>query len=258
MKKTFLSALLLVVSSSTFAFNITEASNPDGFGNPTASSLYSVGVTDADINSSFVVNWLLKAGDYGAPEGALAVDLEASAKYTVTGFTTNTLSLDIEISNDTDLSAYPGTNSAILSFGFGIDPNVDSYSLASGSVFDMAEIAADPSQTYPGGFKQIDVCIFSEGCNGGDVNSGLQASSSDTLSIDLHWANGIDTPDATLLYFPLKFQGTWGSYELAGCVDGCTPPPPPPPEGNTPAPATLALMGIGLVGFAAARRRKTA
>ena len=126
-------------------------------------------------------------------------------------------------------------------------PDATASIASSGSVFDSIGTGSGPNQTFPGGFKNIDVCIFSAGCSGGDVNSGLQAGSSDSLIINLTGnfdQNGTAAGAVSLLDFPLKFQGTWGSFETPGQTK------------RVPEPGTLALLGIALLGISLTNRRR--
>jgi MYXO-CTERM domain-containing protein len=203
--------------------------------------------------ASFTVDWLVPAGtdpDSGEPNPSgetLPVDLKASSTWTITSLTQTTLDLDVVINNDTVLPSTPiDANSAILSFGFGVDPDSTATLTDTGTVFDGIGDGSGAQQTFPGSFKQIDVCVFSQGCSGGGINTGLQAGDSDQVSLQVTAGsvNYGDPNQVSLLFFPLKFQGTWGSFEPSGTPGGNGGTPP-----QIPIPAPLALIGLGLLWF---------
>ena len=193
---------------------------------------------------TFAAEWLLPA----ALVDGLETDLSAEAFFTITGFDANGLALDVTISNTTIVD--PGIIASILSFGFGAEPDVSASLTDPGAVFDSVGTGANGN--FPGGFKQIDVCIFAaNGCAGGRVGDGLAAGQSDSFSLALFpgsgdFLNADGLPQLTLLAFPIKFQGTFGSFEFVSFPD--TPK-------LIPLPPSLALFGVGLLGMAWKRRR---
>ncbi|EKD09566.1 hypothetical protein SPLC1_S170150 [Arthrospira platensis C1] len=172
--------------------------------------------------------------------------MSAFSTFKVDSFTSDYLDLTINISNTTALTQ-TFTEAGIVSFGFGIDPNATSVQLLqSGNNFTGAQVRTG-QQTFPGGFKQIDICIFTQGCNGGSQNSALAAGASDSLRLRIggDFTSGTTTIGANLLDFPVKFQTTDGSFELAGAANVEQVPEP------------LTILGTGMaLGFGSMFKRE--
>jgi hypothetical protein len=239
-------ALAALFASPAHALLITQTT--DITGNPEQST-YQAEIVSSDVGQSFSLDWLVPAGTVG--DSTLPVDLTAEINFSIEAFTldaagNDTLRLGLDIANTTDLSAYPDSNSAIVAFGFGVDPNATASLVTAGGVFDMVDEGFGGQQQFSGGFQQIDVCIFAQGCSGGNVNLGLQAGDTDSIVLDIMGdfdMGGTSSVGAlTLLDFPLKFQGTWGSFETPGQ--------------SVPEPGTLALLGGGLIGVTIGARRR--
>jgi hypothetical protein len=222
-------------------------------GDPSGQSLYTVQVSPSDVGSSFNVDWLLT--------GSTPNPLQATSTWTVDSFDQNDLVLSISLTNNT-VTDSTFDKAAILSFGFGVTPDVTAAFATGGqgAVFGNVGQGQGKPQNFPGGFKGIDVCIFSaNNCAGGDVKKGLQghpssaSANSDSIKIDLKGNFGSTVTLATLSDFPLKFQTTNGSFELAG-----TPTPSGSSVPSVPEPGILFLFGTGLLslGFIGHRRRK--
>jgi hypothetical protein len=231
---TLLAAALLGVAFTSPAHAFTfidlgsEAGSPSG-------DLFAVDVAASDVGDSFDVYW--------------SVDdpaLSAMATFTVTSFADDAIVLDITLDHTTDLSDAGLRNAAILSMGFGVAPDVVATITSSGSVFDAVDEGSGGQQSFPGGFKHVDVCVFAEGCSGGDVDAGLAAGESDSFQITLSPVSDDFADGVTLAFFPIKFQTSAGSFEPPGSF---TPPIPEPTS------AFLYAAGVLVVGAGGRRLR---
>lgn len=205
----------------------------------------SVALTSADVGGAFNVSWSIDPAEYSQ-------NLTAISSWQIIGFTSTTLTLGISITNTTVLGGLL-LQAAVTTFGFGTVPDSTASLSDPGDVFESIGSGSGPKETFPGGFKYIDVCVFASGCSGGSINEGLQAGVSDLMTIALSGIFGT-TPGVTLSIFPIKFQTSGDSYESGGLIR-----PGPNPISVVPVPAALPLLGAGLIALGAfARRRRSA
>lgn len=181
--------------------------------------------------------------------------VNVSATGTITSsIVSGNLELAVVLNNTTNLLNV-GDNTAIMSFGFGINPNATGVSLVNttdngvtgggGDLNGAALVTQQGSSNIPS-LANLEICAFAAvpgNCSGGSVSEGVQAGQSDAFKLVLTGTWG-STVDIAPLGF--KFQGTYGSYEFYGRFDE----PRVPPGGRVPEPATgllvLAAAGLGM------------
>lgn len=237
-------AMVVIAPAQAFTFGSRTPSTGTvgNVGNYT--SIGTVGITADDIGKSFQVNWSL-------PESGTRQAMGATGLFTVNNFTTNALSLTVKLTNTTASSF----QAALMSMGLGVSTSkAKAAYTGTGSKFDSMTSGAE--QNFPGGFKNIDVCIFAANkCSGGNINEGIQSGGeSDTFTFDIFGPFGTK-PSVTLDSFAAKFQTQVGSFEFPGVEIKDVPPPPPPPR-VVPEPGTVAGLGA-IAGLVAIRRRKS-
>lgn len=203
-------------------------------GNP-SSYLYDVGLNAGDIGRQLdPVTWSVPQNSNNS---GLPAELSAKAEIKVENFTSNMLSLAIKLTNTTAANV----KASILSFGFAVSPDANGAQLIQDGAETFDAIKVKPTASFPGGFKNIDVCVFAaNNCSGGDIKQGLQSGSSDTFTLNIFGKFGSD-PRVTLGAFPLKYQTDYGSYEAAG----------------VPEPITMVGSGLAL-GFGAMFKKESA
>lgn len=185
-------------------------------GNP-SSYLYDVGLNAGDIGRQLdPVTWSVAQN---SKKSGLPVELSAKAEIKVENFTSNMLSLAIKLTNTTAANF----QASIVSFGFGVSPDANGAQLIQDGARTYDAVKINPKSSFPGGFKNIDVCVFSANtCHGGDIKQGLQSGGNfDTFTLNIFGNFGSD-PRVTLSAFPLKYQTEQGSYEAAGVPEPIT------------------------------------
>ena len=201
-------------------------------------------LTIDNINDDFTINWVLAQGGSDNDGGGTApFDLKAQATFDITAISDTSVTLLITLTNQT--TPPPGQNSGITSFGIGVNPNATGVTFTDTPDAGFTNtVLQNGQQNYPGGFKQIDVCVFTQGCSGGGQPTALAAGASDTFTLVI--AGAFTGHTVTLAPFPIKFQTSQGSFEFAGIED----------INPAPEPGTVLLLSSGLIVLGLTRWRK--
>jgi hypothetical protein len=191
-------------------------------------------------NGAFTVQWL---------ETSTTPDVSGTANFVVTDFTASGFDLAItQVSNTTPTT--PDINARLVSFGFGLSPDATSFTNeVNGAIFSWG------FSNFPG-FGTVEVCGFSgSNCAGGGgvgLDQGQSTLLNDVMSIHV---NGDFTNGVTFAPIAAKFQTNSRSFELDDdlCIAGAVCSTSPVPE-----PASMVLLGTGLLVGATRFRRKAA
>lgn len=232
-------ATAYIGSSPASAFTVGSLNPLSAPGTEANKAPYTVEITTDDIGKTFKTYWIL--------EGVTPEPLRAKGYFKVTDFTSSVLSLETSFSNQTDASF----TAAVTSIGLGVTPNATGVSFNSvGQIFDATYVETG-NQRFPGGYRNIDVCISSVStnnsgnCQGGSLRSGLQSGGNeDNFGINISGNYGQD-PIAVLQTLPIKFQTADASYTLMASKPHTVPTPS----------ATLGLLGLGALGMFSTLKR---
>lgn len=169
------------------------------------------------------------------------VQLVADITFTLTSLSGNTATFNVVVDNNT---VDAGGSARLVSFGIdNISPNL----------YDAdANNGWDTSRNVNLTGNNVELCVWDgSNCTGGS-NQGVGEGLEETFTLLLK-SSSLGS-SITFDGFFARFQSigrTDGSKTIGECTSGCTP------TNNVPEPSTLALLGLGLFGVAALRRRRS-
>jgi len=189
--------------------------------------------------------------EFGWNETIDGAVIDATVIFTLASFTQATATVagtavfNVTVENN---SSGAGANRLV---SFGIDTVTPDLRRASINDLDgELDWTATLNTNMPGGFGQIDLCIWEgQNCAGGS-NGGLLEDDSDTFRLTLRGA----FTSAGGITFTEPYIGRFQSVGVGD--DSCTLGGPP--GGSVPEPGPLALLGVGLAALAMRRRRQAA
>jgi hypothetical protein len=241
--KTLLAVAILGTSYLPDAYAAYSFQNVNG--------IQSVTINSSDLGQSFTANWLCSTNTTCGNSGVTHNTLSATGIFTLDSYTSTELTLSATIKNTTSSSF----QAALMSIGISAPALTPSWGTA-GSVFSDIGPAGGKNGNFPGGFKNVNACIYSSnGCNGGNIAYGLgdgyvggqmNPLSTDSFKFILASNSGTIGSSVTLSDFAVKFQTSAGSYEFG---DGLGPSP-------TPEPASFWLLGSALLAMIGIHLRK--
>jgi hypothetical protein len=152
------------------------------------------------------------------------------------------ITFNVHFSNTTVLSGAT-TEAGITTFGFGTNPNATTVTFTDNpdGAFAFAEVQTG-QQNFPGGFKDIDVCVYSQGCSGGSQGSALAAGAFDDFTLVVNF--NPSSSSVAFEPFPIKFQTTQGSFEFGGGASPTDDTDGASPTDTVPEPSGLLLWAL--------------